>query len=421
MMIEFAPSTSAAPQNLRRRILFIGEAVTLAHIVRPVVLAQGLDPAQYEITLACDDRYLKLFGKLPFAWRPIETIPTVKFIDNLAKGRPVYDVDTLRSYVRADLALLEAVKPDVVVGDFRISLGVSARVAGIPYFTITNAYWSPYSRLPFPLPEHPMTKVLGVGLSQVLFNLARPAVFALHTLPLNRVRREYGLPGLGVDVRKIYTDADCTLYADIPELIPTVPLPAHHHWLGPVLWSPAMAPPDWWATLPADRPIVYVALGSSGENERALPVILRGLAELPVTVIAATAGQSLKMERPANSYVADFLPGMVAAARSQLVICNGGSLATQQALAAGVPVLGVASNMDQHLNMLCLERAGVGVRLRVGQLTAEMVRIAAQRWLEDAGGRQAAGRWRQVIEQWDTGRVFVEQVCQVFLQVDRCI
>ncbi|HRY15678.1 MAG TPA: glycosyl transferase family 1, partial [Candidatus Competibacteraceae bacterium] len=212
----------------RKHILFLGEAVTLAHVVRPIVLARALDPARYEITLASDERYLKLFEELPFAWRPIETIPTIKFLDNLTKGRPVYDLDTLRGYVRADLALLEAVKPDIVVGDFRISLGVSARVAGVPYVTITNAYWGPYSQLPFPLPEHPMTQVLGVGLSQSLFNLARPLVFALHTLPLNRVRREYGLPSLGYDLRTVYTDADQTLYADIPEFIPTAPLPPHH-------------------------------------------------------------------------------------------------------------------------------------------------------------------------------------------------
>ncbi|HOW76253.1 MAG TPA: glycosyltransferase [Candidatus Competibacteraceae bacterium] len=413
MVIESAWSTSAAPQSLHRRILFVGEAVTLAHVVRPVVLAQALDLACYEVVLACDNRYLKLFGQLPLAWRPIETIPTVKFLDNLARGWPVYDLDTLRRYVRADLVLLEAVKPDVVVGDFRISLGVSARVAGVPYFTITNAYWSPYSRLPFPLPEHPMIPVFGVGLSQALFNLARPAVFALHTLPLNRVRREYGLPSLGYDLRTIYTDADQTLYADIPDFIPTAPLPPHHHWLGPVLWSPAMELPDWWETLPSDRPIIYVALGSSGENVRALPVILRGLAELPVTVIAATAGQSLGIEPPKNAYVADFLPGVAAAARSHLVVCNGGSLATQQALAAGVPVLGIAGNMDQHLNMLCLEQAGVGVRLRVGRLIAGEVRTAAQRLLDDTGYRQEAGRLRQVINAWDTGRVFVEKLVWV--------
>jgi UDP:flavonoid glycosyltransferase YjiC (YdhE family) len=65
MVIESAPRTSAAPQSLRRRVLFVGEAVTLAHIVQPVVLAQALDPAQYAITLACDARYLGLFGELP--------------------------------------------------------------------------------------------------------------------------------------------------------------------------------------------------------------------------------------------------------------------------------------------------------------------------------------------------------------------
>lgn len=394
----------------RKRILFIGEAVTLAHVVRPIVLARALDPARYEITLACDERYLKLFGELPFAWQPIQTIPTVKFLDNLAKGRPVYELDTLRSYVRADLALLEAVKPDIVVGDFRISLGVSARVAGVPYFTITNAYWGPYSQLPFPLPEHPMTQVFGVRLSQSLFNLARPLVFALHTRPLNQVRREYGLPSLGYDLQTVYTDADQTLYADIPEFIPTSPLPMHHHWLGPILWSPEIEPPDWWATLPKDRPIIYVALGSSGENDRALPILLQGLAELPVTVIAATAGQPLGIEPPKNAYVAHFLPGIEAAARSHLVVCNGGSLATQQALAAGVPVLGVASNMDQHLNMLCLERASVGVRLRVGQLTPKQVRATVERLLGDAQYRQAASQLQRNLLDWDTGQVFAERI-----------
>jgi UDP:flavonoid glycosyltransferase YjiC (YdhE family) len=288
------------------------------------------------------------------------------------------------------------VKPDLVVGDFRISLGVSARVAGIPYWTVTNAYWGPYSQLPFPLPEHPMTRVFGVGLSQALFNLARPLVFSLHTRPLNRVRREYGLPRLGYDLRTAYTDADQTLYADIPEFIPTASLPSHHHWLGPVLWSPAVEPPDWWEALPADRPIVYVALGSSGENVRALPVILQGLANLPVTVIAATAGQASGIAPPKNAWVASFLPDVAAAARSQLVICNGGSLATQQALAAGVPVIGVVSNLDQHLNMLCLERAGEGAAVAGGAVDGGAganggATVAGRCWLPRGGGPVAAG------------------------------
>lgn len=394
------------PNGQRKRVLLIAEAVTLAHVARPIVLARALDPARYEVTLACDDRYLSLFGKLPFTWRPIETIFSVKFLDNLAHGRPVYDVNTLRRYVQADLAILEALKPDLVVGDFRISLSVSARIVGVPYATITNAYWGPYSQLPFPLPEHPMTKAFGVSVSQALFNLSQPLVFALHARPLERVRRDYGLPGLGMDLRQTYTDADQVLYADIPEFVPTAPLPSHHHWLGPILWSPAVELPSWWASLPTDRPIVYVALGSSGENERALPLILQGLAALPVTVIAATAGQPLTLPPPANASVAEFLPGIAAASRAALVICNGGSLSTQQALTAGVPVLGVVSNMDQHLNMLCLERAGVGTRLRVGQITAIGIGMAAQEMLSNRQWRDNARRFIGCGPRHDAGQVF---------------
>lgn len=394
----------------RRRILFIGEAVTLAHVARPVALAQGLDPRQYAITLACDARYHSLFAASSFEPRPLRTIPSAQFLHCLAKGKPVYDVATLRAYVRNDLALIDAAQPDLVVGDFRISLGVSARVAGVPYFTITNAYWSPYSQLPFPLPEHPMTQLLGVTVPQALFTLTRPLVFAYHARPLNRVRRDYGLPSLSFDLREVYTDADQTLYADIPYFVPTAPLPSHHHWLGPILWSPSVEPPPWWATLPDDRPIVYVTLGSSGAGDRLLPIVLQGLANLPVTVIAATAGGPAPTPLPDNARVAAYLPGVEAAARSRLVICNGGSLTTQQAVAAGVPVIGIAGNMDQHLNMLCMERAEAGVRLRAGRLSSSQLRMTAETVLQSRRYHEGVARLRQTMQQHNTNEVFAQRV-----------
>ncbi len=398
-----------------KRILFIGEAVTLAHVVRPVVLASALEPGRYAITLACDSRYHRLFPELPFPMRAIRTIPVAQFLEALAKGDPVYDTDTLRAYVKEDLALIDAVKPDLVVGDFRISLWVATRLAKVPYFTITNAYWSPYSQLPFPLPEHPLADRLGVAPAQFLFNIVRPLVFALHTLPMNRVCREYGLPGLGMDLRAVYTQADQTLYADIPGLVPTKDLPPNHHWLGPILWSPSVSLPPWWEALP-DQPVIYVTLGSSGEGDRVLPLVFEGLAKLPVTVIAATAGRPTPANLPSNVRVADFLPGTEAAARSSLVICNGGSPTTQQALAAGVPVIGVAGNMDQHLNMLCLERAGVGIRLRAGQLTPEQIKTTAERLLRESNFREAAERLKKQMQDHSTGAVFRERVATLLLE-----
>ena len=72
------------------------------------------------------------------------------------------------------------------------------------------------------------------------------------------------------------------------------------------------------------------------------------------------------------------------------MVCNGGSLAVQQALAAGVPVLGVASNMDQFLNMAPVVSAGAGRLLRADRLSVERVREACQALLGSADATTAA-------------------------------
>jgi UDP:flavonoid glycosyltransferase YjiC (YdhE family) len=139
-----------------------------------------------------------------------------------------------------------------------------------------------------------------------------------------------------------------------------------------------------------------------------LQVVLDALAELPVTVIAATAGRSDLTNVPANAFVADYLPGEAAAARSAVVVCNGGSLSTQQALVAGVPVVGVAGNLDQHLNMEAIERAGAGMLLRTERLKSQRVAEAVQQALSRPDYRQAAQRLAPAFERDFAG--FPQQV-----------
>jgi len=372
----------------KRRILFVAEAVTLAHMARPAVLAAALDPTRYEIHLACDPRYLELFPDLPYTLHRIESVPTTDFMKALARGRPLYDIATLRQYAHSDRRLLDAVAPDLVVGDFRLSLSASAPSTATPYLAISNAYWSPFARQRIPVPELTLTRMTGVRVAQTLFDLARPLAFAYHSRAVNRLRREYDLPSLGPDLRNVYTAADHTLYADIPGLVPMAPLPANHHLLGPVLWSPRVVAPDWWASLPADRAIIYVTMGSSGAD-RMLERVLAAACDLPVTVIAATAGRTVAGPVPENARLAPFLPGERAAERARVVVCNGGSPTTQQALCAGRPVLGLPSNLDQFLNMQTVESAGAGLLLRPqhadsGKLRRRLIQLLDEPRFTDA-------------------------------------
>ena len=388
----------------RRRVLFVAEAVTLAHVARPLVLARSLDPASYEVHFACADRFAFAFGNETFTRWPIESISTGRFLRALAGGRRLYDYRTLARYAVADRVLLEQIQPDLVVGDFRLSLAVSAPLAGIPYATITNAYWSPYARGSYPLPDLPMVRFLGVTLSELLFRAVQPAAFAYHARPLNRLRREHGLPSFD-DISHTYTHADYTLYADCPGLVPVFNNPGNHHYLGPIHWSPPATRPDWWEKLPGDIPVVYVSFGSSG-RVALLGKVLQALEGLPVSVIVATAGRVQPGTLPENVRVADYLPGDEAAARSALVICNGGSPAVYQALGAGVPVLGLPTNMDQYLNMRYVQAQGAGIGLRSDVTGGSAVRAAVQSLLQDESCRLAAVALQAELRQYNAAERF---------------
>lgn len=387
----------------RPRILFVADAVTLAHVARPVTLARGLDARRYDVTLASDPRYQRLLADLPFPTRAIATQPGERFLRAAARGRPLYDRATLRAYVREDLALLDDLQPAAVVGDHRLSLAISARLRGVPYLAIHNAYWSPWADAVTPVPDLPLTHRLPLPLAQRLFDLAWPLAAAWHSRSLNRLRREYGLGAMGWDWRRPYTHADYTLYADAEELIPTPGRPASHRYLGPVAWSPAVAMPAWRDELPRDRPLIYASLGSSGDP-RFLAMALEALAALPVSVVATRAGHGLTGAPPANARLIDYAPGAALCARADLVICNGGSMGVYQALAAGRPVLGIAAHMDQQLSMHHVERAGVGLKLRTDRVDAAALRAAVERLLADRGAQERARAMARAIAAYDPVR-----------------
>ena len=75
-MVGAVESMFGAIHQGRRRVLFVGEAVTLAHVSRPLTLAGFLDPARYDVHIACDDRFSKLFDALPYTLWPLHSIPS---------------------------------------------------------------------------------------------------------------------------------------------------------------------------------------------------------------------------------------------------------------------------------------------------------------------------------------------------------
>lgn len=385
----------------RRRILFFAEAVTLAHMARLAMLASRLPGDGFDVIFACHPRYNHLFPELGARQVDLFSIPSSQFTAALAKGTPVYSTDELVRYVEDDLKVIDEHRPDVVVGDFRLSLSISARLRHVPYVNVTNAHWSPFAIQSYPIPEHPLVGLLGVGVAQQLFNIGRPFVFALHTLPLNRVRKKFGLPSLGANLNAVYTDGDLVAYADVPGLASMRPLPETHRFIGPILWSPKQVVPGWWDELDRESPVIYVNLGSSGRADL-LPGIVESLRGLPVQFMIGKAGHSADIPQSDNAFVAEYLSGEAATARASLVICNGGSMSVYQSLKLGVPVLGIAGNLDQHLNMSAVERKGAGLKLRSDLKDFGILRDAACKLLEDKSfGSRSRDLWKEGMSRVD--------------------
>lgn len=386
------------------RVLFVAESVTLAHVARPIALATALQARGHVCALACSDDVAHFAAGQGLTHLPIDSLPSAHFVEALARGRPVFDATTLERQVHDDLRLLRGWQPDLVIGDFRLSLSVSARLHRVPYAAISNVYWSPDCTLAPPLPVLPLTRHLPLPLAGVLFRLGAPVVMARHAGPLNQVRQQYGLASVPGGLRGVYSEADHLLLADAPGIFPVQAMPPTHHFLGPVLWSPAVQLPPWWTSLPEDRPLVYASIGSSGAPET-LQQVFDALSDMPCGVIAATAGGVLPADFSGadGPWLARYLPGDQATQRAAMVVCNGGSMTSQQALLLGRPILGIASNMDQFMNMSAVVRAGAGICLRADRLTPRAVREACSELLGNPARQRAAQALGDRLRGWDAG------------------
>lgn len=371
------------------RFLFIAEGATLAHVGRPLVLARALHLAGFEVVFARPPAYGWMTRGDGFRTVDLATQAPAEFARRLDRGKPLYDHATLERYVADDLALLREHRPDAVIGDFRLSLSVSARLAGVRYATICDAYWSPEAPLEPALPVFWWTPHLPLAFTEPIFRRIAPLAFRLHAEPMEALRRAHGLPALGHDLRRCYTDADLRLFANPAALFPDVVPHAGAAFVGPLAWAPTdLTMPE----LPqTGRPLVYVSMGSSGATD-VLGTVLAGLADQECEIVVTTAGRPLPDGIDASRpRVFDYLPGNLVCERARLVICNGGSPTTNQALVHGVPVLGIARNMDQFLNMRAIERWGAGLTLRSDRIEAASVASASRLLLEGEGiARQAS-------------------------------
>lgn len=349
---------------MKKKILFLSETVTMAHLIRPLRIASSLSLKDYEIHFASTrvpEFLKKQLSKYHFHLIN-NGVSEKDFLSAIANGKHPYTEEVLKSYVEEDLRLLNSIKPDLVIGDMRLTLAISAKLKNIPYMNVTNSTWDSSAELPNLVPEIPVVKMFGVKISEMVYSLIKNQIMSQLAAPFNETAKSYGVPSYG-SYYDVLTSGDYTVYTDLKNLVNIKEPKSTKLTIGALVYSmdssnfPALGLPK------QNKPRVVISLGSSGPSHQ-LQDMIDSLSQLDVELVVATGGKRVKAPKDSSIIIKDYLPLDVVLADADLLIFNGGSGSGYLGLSHGVPLLCIPANIDQHQFSYAMVQKGVARSIR---------------------------------------------------------
>lgn len=392
----------------RRKVALFCDGGFLAHATRTLEVGQALHRLfGYEVVFCATGPYTRLISEAGFPVRPVYTEDrevTLRLARRAGLVHFGWWRDVVEKSVESDMMALRELSPDVVVGDMRLSLSTSAEALGIPCVGLTNAAWTSRFAEPIHVPEgHLSERLLGHRAAETLFPHLKKLIVWYWARGFDRLRKRLGLKPLK-DMYELI-EGDITLLADLPEYFPIVSSSASDfRYVGPIRFRIPLPRPIWLPRLDKKRPTLYFTMGSSGDTHffnEAVRIFGGG----PYQVLITTAGLPVEqLGKNDNVFIEELADGDSLMSVSHVAITHGGNGTIYQALAHGVPVLGIPTLFDQELNLQRVEALGAGLRLARRDYCATRLREAVLRLLDDRSFAQAARRLSERIAEYDAPR-----------------
>lgn len=392
---------STATRDRRTVLVYTSPARGHLYPIMDVALALAVRHRVVVATLAEEGETVRAAGLEHRALDArIEAMP----LEDHAHGNPLSAMRaTLATWVaRAPLEVedlhraIAEVAPDLLLIDANAyGAAAAAEASGIPW-----AQFLPYC-LPVPSRDAP---AFGPGFPPPagwLGRLRDTATWAVQNLaaagplgPLRALRGSLGLPPGGTH-GDLLLRAPLLLYRTAePFEYPRSDWPPSVRAVGPGLWAPPAAVPDWLRALP--RPRVLVSVSTEFQDDGAIvAAALDAFRDTAHGVVVTTAAlDPARFRAPdARFHVTRFLPHAAVIPEVDLVVTHGGMGTTQRALAAGVPVVVVPWGRDQLESGRRAVVAGAGVMLPRAALSGPRLAAAAAEALacRDGARRVAQG------------------------------
>jgi len=258
-------------------------------------------------------------------------------------------------YVRAAIKTISAIivkcRPDVIVNFWNPLMCIAARENKIPLISVIQADLHPHSKGFIWWKEAPA-------------NLPTPVP------AINKVLLERRLPK--INRTEDLSLGDLTLVLGIRE-IEQIPDSKDITYIGPLLTKNSNKNlPEWIEHLRKDQPVIWVYPGNTqyikGHDSPfdglvILETCIMALGNTDIQVVVSTGYQSLPdtvLPLPVNFRFFPFIPGLIMAERSDLVIHHGGYGSCQTCLSAGTPSIIIPTYSERESNARRIAKIGAG-------------------------------------------------------------
>lgn len=174
---------------------------------------------------------------------------------------------------------------------------------------------------------------------------------------------------------------------------PDETFPDHYAFVGPSFAGRPEEAPFSWDWIDGSRPLVLLTLGTVNWRAGAHFYAVAAEAFAGIDAQAIFVGpRELLAGAPSNVLVAPYVPQLALMPIVDTVVCHGGHNTVCESLTHGVPLVVAAVRDDQPIVADQVVRAGAGVRVKFGRVTAPMLQEAVAEVLSQPTYRAAARR-----------------------------
>ncbi|MBL7556513.1 MAG: hypothetical protein JNM24_11895 [Bdellovibrionaceae bacterium] len=346
------------------KILFIAEGVSMAHPTRLFQLARSINLEKFEIhfaTIPSAHQFID-FKSAQMNYYEIQSISNLEFNDRLFKTQFPFTIEELNQFAESDQILLDKIRPDIVVTDFRLSYKGLWKKNKIPWINLIQYHWHPAYRRPPIVPAVLPNKLFGRKIVELFAPFVEPLIMHRQMSVVNRFENQHH-ESISSNLFEFYCGGDHLFFPDLSEIYNLPQHVSNGTFIGPLIWKnskitwPLHWPTYHWPNTESQQ-TAYVSLGSTG-NQQLSSQIVDVLLQLEYRVYLSNSGTEKKTQFNDNVRQAAFLPSDLILQKCDLHICNGGTGTTYHSLSRGVPLFAVATNLDQCLHMSALKKSGL--------------------------------------------------------------